>query len=415
MTASIDARLQRLLGDDRLAALRKRLRRHYERAPLDKSTDIIRITKLRPEEHAALASMLGRPQRYSSSIQVDIRLMDEALQRSGICLSLRHALEQIDGPIIHLATARARLQLLWSDVVSGCRHPRLIRLLGTAAGLGLLKRLARGQAAAATQLCRRAETVLLRLPAKGITRSQLAASALGDAHALDSGQATATLVLAAWRANQARNSDEEPAIGSIVDERSRDVWASAGVLVNELARPALFLNLPTLHEQNCGHPPGEPAYLSLRTLLRSPPVWNVASRNIHVCENPNLVAIAADQWGPKCAPLVCIDGMPGASQRHLLSQLASAGARLFYHGDFDWPGIRIGNHVMRMHDAQPWRYTAADYVAGISMVSDHEHPLVGKAVGACWDDKLSAEMQRHGMAIAEEAVAKTLLSDLACK
>ncbi len=420
MTELPDARLQRLLGDDRLAALRKRLRRHYERAPLDKGVGVIRISKLAPDEHAALASMLGRPQRLSSSMQVDTRVMDDALRRSGISPSLRHALEQIDGPIVHLATARARLELLWSDVVSGCRHPRLIRLLQTAAGPSLLKRLARGRPTTAAQLCRRAETVLQHLPAKGMTRSQLAANALGDAHALDNGQATATLTLAAWRvaeqpsSGQDRYGLEAPAdeTRGMRGERIRDIWAGAGILVNELARPALFLNLPTLHAENCGHPPGEPAYLSLRTFLRSPPKWDVANRDIFVCENPNLVAIAADHWGRYCAPMVCVDGMPGASQRYLLSQLTGAGARLFYHGDFDWPGIRIGNHVMRMHGAQPWRYSATDYMGGISMPSGHEHPLAGKAVGACWDDKLSAEMQRHGKAIAEEAVAETLLSDL---
>ena len=53
--------------------------------------------------------------------------------------------------------------------------------------MGLLKRLAKQDPSAAIQLCRRAEAVLQRLPAKGITRSQLAADSLGDAHALDGG------------------------------------------------------------------------------------------------------------------------------------------------------------------------------------------------------------------------------------
>jgi hypothetical protein len=38
--------------------------------------------------------------------------------------------------------------------------------------------------------------VLACLPAQGLTRAQLAAATLGDAHALDDGQALATLVLA---------------------------------------------------------------------------------------------------------------------------------------------------------------------------------------------------------------------------
>ncbi|MBX9819785.1 MAG: DUF2399 domain-containing protein [Afipia birgiae] len=44
--------------------------------------------------------------------------------------------------------------------------------------------------------------------------------------------------------------------------------------------------------------------------MHSPPSWDGADRKVHVCENPNLVAIAADRWAPDCAPLVCTDGMP---------------------------------------------------------------------------------------------------------
>lgn len=113
---------------------------------------------------------------------------------------------------------------------------------------------------------------------------------------------------------------------------------------NELARPVLFLNLPA-----AGAVPGMsggPAYLSLRTRLRRPPVWQVQGRTIFVCENPGIIAIAADALGQRRAPLVCTDGMPAAVQRTLLLQLRGAGARLCYHGDFDWPGLVIGNVVM---------------------------------------------------------------------
>jgi hypothetical protein len=34
--------------------------------------------------------------------------------------------------------------------------------------------------------------------------------------------------------------------------------------------------------------------------------------------------------------------MPSAAQQTLLAQLAAAGARLRYHGDFDWAGLVIG-------------------------------------------------------------------------
>jgi uncharacterized protein (TIGR02679 family) len=422
MSDAADARLQRLLGGNHLAPLRKRLRGRFERAPLDAAIETIRIDKLTAEEHAALASLLGRSQRYTSSLQIDVRLVDTALQSASIAGSLRNALEQLDGPITHLAAARLRQQTLWSEAVDRCAHPDLLGLLRAPTGLGLLKRLARQDAAAGIELCRRAEAVLQRLPAKGIARSQLAADALGDAHALDTGQATATLVLAVWRQAAPepddKNDDEpvEPADDANRDaggsaERDRDIWARAGVLVNELARPALFLNLPTRGAGDA-RSSGEPCYASLRSLLRSPPAWTVANRTVYVCENPNLVAIAADHWGPDCAPLVCTDGMPAAAQRCLLIQLAKAGARLCYHGDFDWPGLRIGNHVIREYGARPWRFCAADYADAARAVSSLGHPLAGSAIDAVWDPALTTAMQQRGLSIAEEAVAAALLQDL---
>jgi uncharacterized protein (TIGR02679 family) len=419
MSSSTDPRLQRLLGGDHFALLRKRLRQRFERAPLDAVVESFRIDKLSREEHAALASLLGRPLRYAGSLQVDVHLVDAAFQNAGIATSLRDALERLDGPIANLATTRLTLQTLWSDVLGACANRELIGLLRAPAGIGLLKRLSRQSPPAALQLCHRVEAALQRLPASGITRSQLAAEVLGDAHALDSGQPTATLVLAVWRQVIARtdnknddvdpagNGEPEPDGGS---ERDRDLWAKAGVLVNELARPALFLNLPQRDAENRGQ--GEPVYASLRSLLRSPPPWNVADRKVYVCENPNLVAIAADRWGSDCAPLVCTDGMPAAAQRCLLSQLAKARAQLWYHGDFDWPGIRIGNHVMREHGAQSWRFGVVDYEAAVDRTSALGQALTGKAARALWDEGLMAAMQRHRLSIAEEALAASLLEDL---
>jgi uncharacterized protein (TIGR02679 family) len=423
MSSSTDPRLQRLLGGDRYALLRERLRRRFERAPVDAAVEGFRIGNLTTEEYAALASLLGRRQRYSNSLQVDVRLVDTAFQSAGIAASLRDALEQLDGPIENIASTRLALQTQWSDVQDGCTHRELIELLQAPAGIGLLKRLSRQNAPAAFQLCRRVEAVLQRLPASGITRSQLAADVLGDAHALDGGQPTATLVLTAWRQAIARTDDSsvgvdieptgdgEPDPGRSA-ERDRDVWAKAGVLVNELARPVLFLNLPLRDAGHHSQSPGEPVYASLRFLLRSPPSWDVADRRVYVCENPNMVAIAADHWGSDCAPLVCTDGMPAAAQRCLLSQLAKARAQLCYHGDFDWPGVRIGNFVMREHGAQSWRFGAADYEAAVEQTSYPGQPLTGKAACALWDERLMTAMQKHRVSIAEEAIAASLLEDL---
>lgn len=413
-----DSRLQRLLGGDSLTSLRKRLRHRFERGPLDGKLGRLRILNLGEDEHAALAGLMGRPARFSSSIQIDIPVIDAALSRAGVAASLREALELIDGPIIHAETARAELRAGWSSAISAADHPDLSSFLQTPSGLGLLKRLSNSDTEIAVRLCSRADTVLKALPAHGMTRAQLAATTLGDAHALDTGQAVATLVLAVWRERivpQHTHGDDSLPVEiarEIGDERVRDIWAKAGVLVNELARPALFLNL---HIGGRRTPPllsGEPNYASLRFLLRTNPCWDVSGRDIYVCENANLLSIAADKLGANCAPMVCTDGMPAAAQRVMLQQLVAAGGRLRYHGDYDWPGVRIGNYVIREYGALPWRFDANEYLAGVAQAPRPGLALAGPEVEASWDDALTVAMRVHQLAIAEESLADGLLQDL---
>ena len=237
--------------------------------------------------------------------------------------------------------------------------------------------------------------------------AHLAARDLGDAHALDAGQPVATLVLRACGLDEAPDAKE----------RSRDQWARLGITVNELAAPALCFNLsargqtPGAQVVRVAAATGEPIHLTLRTLLRDPPEWDLSNRSVFVCENPSILAIAADRLGTGCAPLVCTHGMPAAAQQTLLRQLARQGARLFYHGDFDWAGLRIGNFVMREFNASAWRFSAADYEAACAKIG---RPLsASEPVDASWDRQLAAAMTTHMRAVHEEAVAEILMRDLA--
>lgn len=410
---SPDPRLLKLLGGDTLAALRQRLRRQFERGEAGAAPTVLRLTSLSGTEHEALALLTGHAPRPAQSMRIDVERLDAALCAAGIAASLRDALEQLDGPIPHAATARAENDARWSAVTAGCRSPALAAHLLRPAAMGLLKRLTRQSTADATRLIGRADAVLQQLPASGLPRAQLAAQTLGNAHALDSGEPTATLVLATLRHHgvallECSDADTE----GQRDESDRAVWARAGVLVNELARPVLFLNLPVAATETPASAAGEPGYLSLRRLLRAPPTWALADRIVFVCENPNLLAIAADRLGPRCAPLVCTEGMPAAAQRTLLVQLVAAGVRLRYHGDFDWPGLRIGNHMMRAFGAEPWRFGTSDYEAAAVPARHETHALTGASVEAAWDADLAPSMTRRDMAIAEEAVASALLPDL---
>jgi len=382
-------RLHSLLGGDALAELRQRLRRHFESHDAPAT---IRLARLHEHEREALAALVGRAPRLSASITLDLGQVDGTLRSAGVADSLRQALEHLDGPLGPGRAERAEKLAAWPRLVSEVAHSALRHSLGQASTLGLLKRLVRQDLAQARQLCSQAANVLQVLPGQGQPRARLAAERLGNAHALDDGQPVATLVLGVLRQADAALAGSSP----------RSLWASAGISVNELARPALALNLG---------PPGEPTYWSLRQLLRQNIRWPVAGRAVFVCENPNLVAIAADALGADCAPLVCTDGMPGAAQRTLLTQLARAGGRLRYHGDFDWPGIAIANHVLAEHRAAPWRMGADDYRQATARVPGM--PLEGTLVDARWDAELAPAMQATDQAVAEESLAGTLLHDLA--
>jgi uncharacterized protein (TIGR02679 family) len=405
-TPSIDGeRLQRVLGGEELGALRLRLRARYERGtPRDEFT----LTALAVHERRSLAGLLGRRPGTAGSMRLRHSELDAALQHAGIADSLRHALEFLDGPLSDRRADRAARQQSWDEAIAGTVEPRLGALLADVAGPALLKRLAGGDPHRAEGLLAESARVLCRLPGRGVSRAQLAAEVLGDSHGLDNGRAVATLVLRACAADPSIDAIEAAGLQN-AEESARERWARLGVTVNELALPALCLNLP-MHGGGFSHPAGEPLHLSLRRLLRRPPAWAVSGREVFVCENPNIVAIAADRLGSGCAPLVCTDGMPSAAQQTLLTQLAAAGARLRYHGDFDWAGLTIGNFVMREFGAEPWRFATTDYLAA---AANHGIALRdGKPVAAQWDHELAGAMADRGVVVHEEAVAEILIPDL---
>lgn len=419
---SIDPRLFRRLGGGELAELRQRMRRHFERHGRDPEKSGFHLTKLSAVEYEALALLIGLPPRSTQSVRIDIARFDAALREAGIANSLHEALEKLDGPIVNRTEAKAELQSRWSSVTGDQRlHPTLCAWLRGSSAVGLLKRVSKQEAHTAHLLLQQAHVVLQRLPAHGLTRAQLAADALGNAHALDNGQAVATVVLAALQYGASSGEQEQSPSEETTDEadgarrpseRVRDIWARSGVLVNELARPALFLNLPVRLQSSALAASGEPGYLSLRRLLRTPPDWDVADQVVYVCENPNIVSIAADRLGTACAPLVCTDGMPAAAQRVLLKQLSDAGAKLLYHGDFDWAGIHIANNVMKLCEARSWRFGAEDYLLAVNSLATKERDLEDARIAASWDSTLVESMRLKGVAIAEEAVVSKLIDDL---
>lgn len=231
---------------------------------------------------------------------------------------------------------------------------------------------------------------------------ELAAAMTGDTKALNHGTVLSTLVLRALslRAGSGRFDTAEA---------RRELWDSSGVVVDDLASRVLVLNLPAtgdgLGEWLTGAARrGVPFYVTLQQLTAMP--VRVAVPVVHVCENPAVLRRAASDLGASAGPLLCTEGRPSTAFHQLA---AAVDGELRYHGDFDWPGISIADSVMARHGARPWRFGAADYLAGVRADSI---ALSGAARPTPWDPSLGEAMVSTGKIVYEEAVVGLLVADL---
>lgn len=130
---------------------------------------------------------------------------------------------------------------------------------------------------------------------------------------------------------------------------------------------------------------------------------------VHVVENPSILALALDRFGPACPPLVCTAGWPTGAGVLLLRRLAAAGQEIRYHGDLDGDGVRIVAYVMAKVGARPWRMSAVDYREVVPSAG----PPIGGLSDAPWDAELAHVMAEHRIAVVEERTSDLLLADLA--
>jgi uncharacterized protein (TIGR02679 family) len=232
----------------------------------------------------------------------------------------------------------------------------------------------------------------------------LAVRVTGDTKALNHGTALSTVVLRAI-ALQAGTARPESAA-----ER-RKLWDQAGVVVDDLASRVLTLNVAAEGEGlgawlTSAARYGTPFQVTLHQLTVHP--IQVACQRVYVCENPAILRRACAELGPACPPLACTEGRPSTAFHRLLSLAVGGGAEIWYHGDFDWPGVAIAGDVMTRYAAHAWRMGAPDYLmAGASGVS-----LTGEPVDTPWDAALRDAMIRAGHAVYEEMVGDQLLADL---
>lgn len=400
-------RLARLLGGPDLAWLVDRVRRRMAREePL---TGPVTLADPTPAQRAAAERLLGRAPGAGRSLSVRLDAVDAVLRRSGVSPGgLDAAVTALTGPVAGLAGVREREERAWRDAydpldeLTRTRRPELADWAERLRGDGLVRRLARTPQAAKNLLGDTAEA-LRRLPADpAVSLPVFSNAAIGDSHALDDGTPLATLVLSCVRALTGFPD------GSGAEWR-REAWASAGLLKDALSSTVLTLGLRGTPALDWSADEGEPAVLTLRQLTRHPP--RTAPAVVRVCENPAVLATAADTLGAACPPLVCLQGQPSAAALTLLRHLHAQGSTLRYHGDFDWGGLRIASTLLRRVPWHPWRYTAADYRSAVAAVPPAS-PLTGTPTTAAWDPDLPAALTELGVRIEEETVIDDLLADL---
>jgi uncharacterized protein (TIGR02679 family) len=412
-TAEDGTRLHRLLGGEPTAWLVRRARDRLEAGrPL---TGTVTLTGATVEQRQAVERLTGRAPRSGSSLSVSLPEVDRVLRESGAAPGgLAEAVALLTGPIRDRNRDRMDTASAWAaafgpldDAVGG--HAELVAWRGWLDATGVVRRLA-PSADVALALLDQVAAVLRRLPSRGIPIGRLAAECCGDAHALDDGRPAGTLALSAVRALAGL-----PFAADVSADSRRTVWAFVGVHLDDLSSLVLCLGLLgdsrtalgkvlALHRET-----GQPAVLTLRQLRCHDEALSAGL--VRICENPVVIAAAADELGSCCPPLVCVGGQPSAAGWRLLELLSAGGAEFDYHGDFDWGGVRIARAVRHRVNWRPWHYDHAAYEAAAS-AAHPVTPLPGEPTETPWDPELAAAMRRRRVRIEEELTLDVLLQDL---
>ncbi|OAA27486.1 TIGR02679 family protein [Frankia sp. EI5c] len=408
----------------------------HDRLSTGRPVTSVRVGPLDDDQQAGLADLFGLDRLPGPRATVRLDRLDARLTVA-FGADTRTVVAILRGPIGDRAGSRAAAaharDELWDWLAAHpvvAAEPALRTWAADARRAGLVD----GSVDDTRALLDSALRVLAACPADGRPLPALADALLGHTHALDDGTRLSVLVL---RGLAARYGGPAPT-GA---EERRALWERAGVASDALSAQVLVAGLrltgddPLSHALRLWADAGQASAVTLAQ-LRAFPGPRAAEEGgkarvggepggggtvaVGVVENPSVLAMAIARFGARCPPLVCTAGWPSAAAILLLRQLAQAGLRLRYHGDFDGDGLRIAAHVMARTGAVPWRMATADYLAALPSVLEGERPEIvrvaarpGQVSEAPWDADLAAAVRANDIAISEERLVPILLADLA--
>jgi uncharacterized protein (TIGR02679 family) len=373
----------------------------------------VRLPGLSMEGRHLLASLLGSPARSL----VDLADLEAALVSRGVGADLPGALDRLGHPLsVERAERRARRQAARdaraaaAAEVASWPEPWAAEWLGEVAAAGVLRGLDPVTAAgliAGTRAVLDTAGSLVAAHGPIRSRSELAATVLGSAHALDPGtRAEAAATRALRRVHDVA-----------ADVPARQVWEAAGVPLDLVSAPALTWGLrpvgggPAAVLARAATDAGVPVHLSVLA-LRGGPLPVPAGTVVLVAENPRVVEAAAQRALP--VAVVAGNGNPSTAVRELVDLLVGAGARVLYHGDFDAAGLAIAGRMIGA-GCEPFALGVGDYEAALAAAdaAGVELPREEAAVPATpWCPALGASVGVHRRIVHEERVLDALLDEV---
>ena len=374
-------------------------------------------------QRLALSRLLGKPV-LGPRLRIDLAELDARLRATAVAAGLLEVLTALGGTLTdrpaQREASRAARQRLYGEAAGSLIAAGLDPLPWAAGWLegirrtGTLRRYP--HEVAARLLAQATETLaelLLGPRSAPVGRGELAFRVTGSAHGLDDDTVLARLVLRGLALADGQDFSPRASAG-----QRRELWRGAGVLTDTVSSTVLTLGLaPTgdgwREAWLCSRAAaGEEVHLTLRDLDRI--CWRVPEGTlVSVCENPRVLEAAMDAGAR--APLVCTAGSAASATTSLLRRLVEGGARLRYHGDFDWPGIELANRMREVAPAAPWRMLAADYEQAVLHAQQRGsvlQPLPGQPVQAGWDAELAPAMESLGVTVHEESCLELLIEDL---
>ena len=391
------------LGSGELDALWERVRERLERSGVD-NRGRLQIPDLSPVGRLALQSLIDHRPRT----MLDLAVLEAALRRLDVGDDLPTAIAVLGFPVSDEPAARRadqarrrRAHAAARDACDAWPEPWTQEWIDDVIRAGVLRGF---EAEQARDLVRQVRQVLDRLeqsPAGRTSRVDLAAQILGSAHALDAGTRLEAAVTRALRFE-------------LGDDESRSLWERAGVHLDLTSAPALTWGIPLKSE--CGlatlltaaTTSGIPLHLS-RFALECQPVQVAAGTKLLVVENPRIVEAAAQVRSS--TPVISTNGQPSSAVVLLLAQLHESGARLYYHGDFDTPGLAICARMMTL-GLTPWRMNARDYREALDAADAEGTRLPQDSLSpgpTPWDPALRELFDRERRIVHEERLLPSLL------